>query len=88
MPKTMQELSDNFAERIKQQAESCFIEEEFIVFKFWEDNTYEVPLAECDSYKRILQWQLHLSEKQWITMETLIGFTILACDHHQLPIFP
>jgi hypothetical protein len=47
---------------------------------------YDIPLAHCNTYEEILGWQLQLSTKQWMTLDLLMQFTIIACHHHQLTI--
>lgn len=40
---------------------------------------YNIPLETCQSYKNILSWVLHLTEKTWITTEVLERFILVAC---------
>jgi hypothetical protein len=70
--------------RLEDRPRRCFIEEGHIVFR--DGAGYSIPLAACDSYDRILQWQLQLSEKQWMSLDLLMQFTLMVCDHHGLAI--
>lgn len=88
--RTMGEIGKEALEEAQSLAAQCFVEEEFIVFKIYKDEddspTYEVPLSECDTLAKIIGWQFHLGEKQWITSDLLLCFTHLACTHHNLSI--
>jgi len=37
---------------------------------------YEIPLAQCATYREILEWVTHLAEKNWFTVEIL---DLFAC---------
>lgn len=76
----------HWLEQIQKRAENCFIQDGAVMFKVTETHTYEIPLADCDTYSRIIAWQLHLMEKNWITTDLLVSFTLHACDYHHLPI--
>ena len=62
----------------------CFIDEGSIGFR--DGAGYDIPLTKCDTYEKIIAWQLQLSTKQWMTLDLLMQFTLIACDHHELPI--
>jgi hypothetical protein len=40
---------------------------------------YNIALDTCQSYKNILSWVLHLTEKTWMTTEVLERFIRVAC---------
>lgn len=89
----MAHISDLVAESLadlRERNQRCFIEEEFIVFKIdlGDDSStkYEFPLSDCDTYEKVIGWQLHLSEKQWMTLDLLVQFTLIVCEHHNLSI--
>ena len=69
---------------LRDRPNRCFIDEGYIVFR--DGAGYDIPLAKCDTYDKIFGWQLQLSEKQWMTLDLLMQFTIIACENHQLPI--
>jgi hypothetical protein len=78
-------VSESIA-NLPKRAERCFVDGGFIVFRLEDGTDYDIPLAQCDSYAKILAWQFHLSSKRWVTKDLLMQFTIIACDYHRLPI--
>ncbi len=48
---------------------------------------YWVPLDECSTHRQIIQWVMHLTDKDWMTKEHMRTFIRLACDFHGLPIW-
>jgi hypothetical protein len=73
--------------RLKDAHRLCYVDGDFIVFDTGAGvQPYEIPLAECSAYPDILGWMCHMTEKQWMTPETLARFALLACDHHGLPV--
>ena len=73
--------------RLKDPHRLCYIDGDVIVFNTGVGlQPYEIPLAECSTYADILGWMCHMTEKQWITPETLRRFVLLACDNHGLPV--
>lgn len=72
--------------RLKDPHRLCYIDGDFVVFDTGDAEPYEIPLAECSTYASILGWMCHMTEKQWIKPEALARFTLLACDHHGLPV--
>ena len=89
-PRTAAQALDGWLERMKKRVEYCHIEDNAIVFRIDitddQSTTYEVPLFKCDTHEKIIGWQCHLSEKNWMTLDLLIQFTLLACRHHGLAI--
>lgn len=61
------------------------IEGDFIVLDP-ENNHYEIEKSRCDTYYKILEWVVHLSEKTgWVTGEMLGLFVETACFVNNLP---
>jgi len=76
-------------ERVMELPTLCYIEKDAIVFRIEDLAFYDISLSQCDSYDKILGWQVLLSAKRWVDNDILFRFTTLACDHHKLPItFP
>lgn len=42
---------------------------------------YEIPIADCKSYERILHWAWHLTEKTWMTNDVLRRFIEVAAHN-------
>ena len=42
---------------------------------------YEIPIADCKSYERILHWAWHLTEKTWMTTDILRRFIEVAAHN-------
>jgi len=47
---------------------------------------YDIELETCKDFKSILNWVYHLLGKQWINLNVLDKFIILACDYNNLKI--
>lgn len=43
--------------------------------------TYEIPLRDFNTPMNLINWQCHLMEKTWITIEHILDFTNLVCSH-------
>lgn len=52
------------------------IEGDYIVIK--EPVDYEIPLSDCATDKNILDWVMHLAEKQWVTTDIIRRFVAVA----------
>jgi hypothetical protein len=76
-------------ERVMELPTLCYIEKDAIVFRIEDLAFYDISLRQCDTYDKILGWQVLLSAKRWVDNDILFRFTTLACDYHNLPItFP
>src|SRR5206468_3710987 len=51
------------------------------------DDHYEVTFTRCDTPEKILSWVAHLSEKSWMTAETLGEFVIEASGRVGVDVF-
>jgi len=51
-----------------------------------EGGSYEISLARCNTYEKITRWSLHLAEKNWMTLEVLNRFILLAIKGNELEI--
>jgi hypothetical protein len=78
------EIVEDVVSDLRDRPRRCFIEGGSIVFR--DLAGYDIPLAQCNTYDKILGWQLQLSTKQEMTLDLLMQFTLMACDVHQLPI--
>lgn len=45
---------------------------------------YNIPLENCSTYKDILHWAWHLTEKPWMSQELTRKFIEVACEAHGL----
>ena len=78
------EIAESVLADLLDRPRRCFIEDGSIVFRDLEG--YDIPLAQCNTYDKILGWQLQLSTKRGMTLDLLMQFTLMACDSHQLVI--
>jgi hypothetical protein len=83
-PQRVGEILDDVIADLRDRPKRCFIEDGSIIFR--DGKGYDIPLAQCDTYDKILAWQLQLSTKNWMTLELLMQFTLIACDYHHLSI--
>ena len=70
--------------RVLELQSLCFIEKDAIVFKIEDKAVYDISLAKCDTYDKIIGWQILLSDKGWVDRGLLVRFTEVACDYHGL----
>ncbi|MBE3088092.1 MAG: hypothetical protein IMZ71_03125 [Chloroflexi bacterium] len=47
---------------------------------------YYVPLADCNTQKKLLSWCMHLCEKTWVDTQALRDFIILAHTANGKPV--
>lgn len=83
-PHKVGEIAKDVISDLLDRPHRCFIEEGSIVFR--DLAGYDIPLAQCNTYDKILGWQLQLSPKHGMTLDLLMQFTLIACDYHKLPI--
>ena len=83
-PRKVGEIMKDVVSDLRDRSRRCYIEGGSIVFRDGAD--YDIPLTQCNTYEKILGWQLQLSTKQWMTLDLLMQFTLMACDSHQLPV--
>jgi hypothetical protein len=82
--KNMSELTDEYRQYREELDRACHINGDKIVFDVKGLTDYEIPLARCDTYEKIVSWTTHLAEKDWVTVDILRHFISLACSHHDL----
>lgn len=57
----------------------------FIINRFENDDMeYEVPISECDTAEKLVNWIFHLTEKQWMTREIMREFVRRACNQSNI----
>ena len=78
---------EDYINYLKEKNELTSIEDGFILIKILDHGHYEIPLDECNTFAKILEWSLQLLEKSWTTKETVEAFVVCACSHHKLPLF-
>jgi hypothetical protein len=83
-PHQVGEIAEDVLSDLLDRPQRCFVEDGFIVFR--DLAGYDIPLSKCNTYDKILGWQLQLSPKQGMTLDLLMQFTLIACDYHKLPI--
>ncbi|HEY5884664.1 MAG TPA: hypothetical protein VIT88_08250 [Pyrinomonadaceae bacterium] len=81
---SLAEIGKEVLEDLRDRPNRCFIEDGFIVFR--DGAGYSIALDRCNTYPKILGWQMQLSPKQWMSLDLLMQFTIIACEHHGLQI--
>lgn len=45
---------------------------------------YDIPLAGCDTYKKIVAWTIQLTDKSWMSAQIVNRFVKLALEAHNL----
>ena len=65
----------------KERINRVSIEGNHVIIRFAEHNEYEILLAKCRTHEEILGWILHLSEKNWMTMELTRLLILKVCSH-------
>ena len=50
------------------------------------DGHYRIELTRIDSYKAMVDWVIHLSDKSWVTAEMLGRVCRIACSVNRIPI--
>ncbi len=63
-----------------------YVEDGHIVINTKVGGKYRIALKRCNTYKKIIRWLLHLSEKTWMTVEIMEYFIIVACEANQIDI--
>ena len=74
----------NFMEDDRELARLCRIDDDAIVLITGGVDDYDIMLFKCDTHEKILQWAVHLSRKNWMTMDLLRAFIQTACGYHGL----
>ncbi len=83
---TNAETANNVIEEIKRLNKQCYMEDGFIVLKVGYDD-YSILFSRIDTAEKILGWSMHLSRKNWVSIELLERFISVASDRIGLEIF-
>jgi hypothetical protein len=69
-------------ERHDELSKLLYVEGDAIIFQ--EGGDYEIPLDRCDTHEKIIARVLHLSGKNWVTLEHIVRFITLATHENKL----
>jgi len=76
-------IKDFFQWREKME-KACHIKGDKIIFADSGVIPLEIPLDECNTPEKILDWTYKLIKATWITKDVVGEFIRVACSHHGL----
>ena len=81
--KSFSEVMDDF-KKLKPY-DGVFIDNDGdIVFKLPTGSIYEIEKTRCNTFPKIIGWVMHMTEKNWVTIEAIRKFIYLAAETNGL----
>ncbi len=75
---TISEVTKRMVERRDTMDRQCYIKDDYLVLNVKYE--YNIGLSRCDTAEKILGWALHLSRKNWVSMDLLERFIQVASN--------
>jgi helix-turn-helix protein len=71
------ESKDSLLDVINRSPVVIIRDSEIVIF-FRDDKEYQISISECNSYRKILKWVMHLHEKAWTDKDIIDEFIGVA----------
>lgn len=71
-----EEVSENYRKKQILLNKQCYIEDGYLILNVRYE--YDIALGRCDTHQKVLEWVLHLSGKNWFSMDLMQKFIRVA----------